>query len=157
MYDTHSTIWHLDNVPKLRDFTFALQDENKQKIVLEIVQEFEERVLKVRDTLESGMIHGDFNEQNVLVEEANDGKWMIKAILDFGDSHYSCYLYELAIAVTYMMVLKKDVAVGGYVIAGYLSVKQISLMELDLLKVRKVNIVLCVVAELVEVLIFIMR
>lgn len=111
-------------------------------MVLKIVQEFEERVLKVRDKLESGMIHGDFNEQNVLVEEIN-GKWMIKAILDFGDSHYSCYLYELAIAVTYMMLLKKDVAVGGHVIAGYLNVKQISPMELELLKVRMMNGYFC--------------
>lgn len=134
----------MDTVPKLRDFTFALQDDNKQKIVLEIVQEFEERVLNVRDTLESGMIHGDFNEQNVLVEEVGDGKWMVKAILDFGDSHYSCYLYELAIAVTYMVLLRKDVAAGGHVIAGYLSVKRISQMELELLKVRKDKIVVCV-------------
>lgn len=80
------------------------------------------------------MIHGDFNEQNILVEEV-DGKWMIKAILDFGDSHYSCYLYELAIAVTYMILLKKDIGVGGQVIAGYLSVNPISSMEVKLLKV----------------------
>lgn len=104
--------------------------------MLEIVQQFEERVLRVRDQLEAGMIHGDFNEQNILVEATADGNWRIKAILDFGDSQYSCYLYELAIAVTYMMLLKRDVLAGGHVIAGYFSVKQMSSFEFELLKVK---------------------
>lgn len=102
--------------------------------MLAIVQEFAERVLKVRDKLEAGMIHGDFNEQNILVEET-DGNWRIKAILDFGDSQYSCYLYELAIAVAYMTLLKKDISAGGHVIAGYFSVKQLPAFEFDLIKV----------------------
>lgn len=96
---------------------------------MDIVRQFEERVLSIRNKLEPGMIHGDFNEQNILVEEIN-GEWQIKAILDFGDSNYSCYLYELAIAMTYMMLLKKDISAGGHVIAGYSSVIRISTIEL---------------------------
>lgn len=109
-------------------------------MILDIVEQFERRVLTdARDKLETGMIHGDFNEQNILVAEIN-GKWTIKAVLDFGDSQYSCYLYELAIAVTYMMLLRRDVGVGGHVIAGYLGVKAISEMEFQLLKVRNIQL-----------------
>lgn len=81
------------------------------------------------------MVHGDFNEQNVLIEEV-DGRWKVKAILDFGDSQYSCYLYELAIAVTYMMLQGRSVKAGGHVIAGYCSVKPIGTSEFGLLKVK---------------------
>lgn len=102
---------------------------------MDVIDEFKQRVLEVRDQLEPGMIHGDFNEQNILVDEMN-GKSRIKAILDFGDSHYSCYLYELAIAMTYIMLLKRDIRVGGHVIAGYLNVKPIS--DTELLKVRNI-------------------
>lgn len=126
----------LDSVPQLKLFLSAITDEKKNNIVKCIIQEFKDRVLTVRNNLESGMIHGDFNEQNIIVNQEN-GTWKITAVLDFGDSQFSCYLYELAIAMTYMIILGKDLNAGGHVVAGYASVKQLNTSELKLLKVNK--------------------
>lgn len=111
-----------------------ISDENKRKIVSDVLEEVSKRVLPVTSQLEKVFIHGDFNEQNILVEE-KDNEWFIKGILDFGDSHYGCYLFELAIAMTYMMIQGKSVEAGGYVLAGYNSIRKIRTEEYDLLKV----------------------
>lgn len=136
-YNTHRTIWMLDSVPQLKQFLSAISDEKKVDTVKRIIQDFEDRVLAVRNDLEAGMIHGDFNEQNIIVNRENGtSEWKIAAVLDFGDSQFSCYLYELAIAMTYMMILGKDLNAGGHVIAGYTSVKQLKVWEINLLKVQ---------------------
>lgn len=99
-----------------------------------IIEEFESRVLPRISTFKKGMIHGDINEQNILVEERN-GKYQVKAILDFGDSHTGCYLFELAIMMTYMILEAKDINMGSYLLAGYLAHQKISEEEYQLLKV----------------------
>lgn len=113
---------------------YAVKDDVKKALFLKIIDEFEERVLIVRDELEKGMIHGDFNEQNVIVKKFR-GIWQVTALLDFGDSHYSCYLFELAITITYMIILAKNMDVAGYVLSGYETERQIPEKEFALLKV----------------------
>lgn len=125
----------LDAVPKLPEFMYAVKDDVKKGLFLQIIEEFEERVLSVRDELEKGMIHGDFNEQNVIVNRYR-GRWQVSALLDFGDSHYSCYLFELAITIAYMIILSKNVNVAGYVLSGYETEREIPEQEFALLKVR---------------------
>lgn len=99
-----------------------------------IINEFEDRVLKNLDKLEKGMIHGDFNEQNILVERRGE-EWRMISILDFGDTQYSCYVFELATLMTYIMILVRSVNAGGYVLRGYSRIRKISDEELNLLKV----------------------
>ncbi|XP_063919530.1 hydroxylysine kinase [Zophobas morio] len=133
-YDNHKTVWHLESVPQLSQFLYAVSDTNRKKIVEEVIEEFSKRVLPMGPNMKRGMIHGDFNEQNILVEE-KDGVWCIKGVLDFGDSHLACYIYELAVTMTYMMIQGKSLDVGGHVLAGYSSVREIPLEEFKLLKV----------------------
>jgi hydroxylysine kinase len=66
------------------------------------------------------MIHGDFNETNIIVDETN-----VSGILDFGDSSYSYYVFEVAICALYMMLdaVKNDctfnqIEIAAHVIAG---------------------------------------
>ena len=50
----------------------------------------------------------------------------------------SCYLYEVAITIMYMMldsVQLRTLDVGGYVLAGYLSVRKLNDVEMECLKV----------------------
>lgn len=135
----------LDSVPQLKQFLSAISDEENNKIVQCIIQEFEDRVLTVRSNLEAGMIHGDFNEQNIILNNET-GAWEIAAVLDFGDSQFSCYLYELAITMTYMMILGKDLNAGGHVMAGYASVKQLKPWETNLLKVNHYFAIYCTIS-----------
>ncbi|KAF2904075.1 hypothetical protein ILUMI_02092 [Ignelater luminosus] len=144
-YNSHQTLWMLDSVPQLSQFLFAVKDATRRKIVEDIIQQFKDRVLTVREILEKGIIHGDFNDQNIVVEKLN-GEWTIKGILDFGDSQYSCYLFELAIAITYMVIVTKNLDAVGYVIAGYSKIRSIPDIEFSLLKV-------CVAARLCQSLV----
>ncbi|CAG2055618.1 unnamed protein product [Timema podura] len=87
----------------------------------------------------AGLIHGDFNEQNILVSSTGeDDPWQITAILDFGDTHISCYLFELAITLCYMMLLTCEgmdpLDVGAHVLAGYSTVRVVPVTELQSLK-----------------------
>ena len=63
------------------------------------------------------MIHGDCNEQNILVQQKYGmaGVHEISGVLDWGDSHYSYYLFEAAIAALYAMI---DSDIVGQVEAG---------------------------------------
>lgn len=125
----------MENVPQLQQFVHAITDNKRKELVKKVIDEFSQRVLKIATNFECGMIHGDFNEQNILVEQDNTGEWNVKGVIDFGDSQYSCYLFELAIAMTYMIIEGKDVDIGGYVLAGYRSVRNLPQDEFNLLKV----------------------
>ncbi|KRT82104.1 phosphotransferase, partial [Oryctes borbonicus] len=134
VYDSHRTIWMMESVPDLKKFLFAVKDRDRRCIVEEIIEEFEEKVLTTVDKLDKGMIHGDFNEQNILVEKIDD-EWRMKSILDFGDSQHSCYLFELAITMAYVMILRRCMNAGGHVLGGFQKVRKVPEEELNLLKI----------------------
>ncbi|KAK9728304.1 Phosphotransferase enzyme family [Popillia japonica] len=134
VYDSHKTLWMLNCVPELKKFLFAIEDREKRSFLEDIIDEFGNKVLTNVDKLEKGMIHGDINEQNIIVER-NGEEWHFKSILDFGDSQYSCYLFELAITMAYAIILKQNMDIGGYVIRGYEKVRKIPEEEFNLLKI----------------------
>jgi Ser/Thr protein kinase RdoA (MazF antagonist) len=65
--------------------------------------------------LRSGVIHGDFNDHNVLVEGG-----CVSGLLDFGDMVHSAVVCELAVALAYA-ILRDDnpLAAAACVIRGY--------------------------------------
>ena len=92
-----------------------------------------------------GVIHGDYNEQNIIVQpKPNQGyqpdvetQYYVHGLIDFGDSLWSYYVFEVAITITYMMVESKIVDplfVGGHVLAGYLTERPLSDIEFNCLK-----------------------
>lgn len=126
--------WTMSNAPDILNYLDAVQNKEREEIVKNVIEEFNLRVLSIEEMLDKGLIHGDINEQNLLVEQINN-HFSLKAVLDFGDTHYTCYLYELAIAMTYMIITSNQIGTGGYVLAGYRSVRTISDQELDLLRI----------------------
>ncbi|KAF5281979.1 hypothetical protein FQA39_LY00503 [Lamprigera yunnana] len=133
VYETRKSIWMLDSIPLLRQFVFAEKCETRKKLIERVILEFEERVLKVKRELEQGIIHGDFNEQNILTERKGQ-EWNLKGILDFGDTQHSCYLFEFAIAATYMMVMNKSIDAVGHLLGGYSTIRAMPDKEFSLLK-----------------------
>lgn len=131
-YEERSSLWMLAETPKLRDFVYAVANEEDRKMILRIVECFERRVLAVVDQLERGIIHGDLNEQNILVNEEGD---RVAAVIDFGDTHRACTIFELAIAVCYMIIQARDLAMARHVIDGFQSVKKLTRLEKDILKI----------------------
>ena len=61
-------------------------------------------------------------------------QYKISGILDFGDMSSGYYIFELAIAIMYMMIENPSpVEVGGHVLAGYESVFPLNEAERDCL------------------------
>merc|ERR1712154_193412 len=116
-------------------FTYVIEDTEKTNLVEDVIQCFEKEVLLNESNFEKAAIHGDFNEQNIIVSD--DGS-QVKAIIDFGDMQYSCLLYDIAITIMYMMVVssEEDALVnGGHLLAGYSKHRAIPDQEWQVLKV----------------------
>ncbi|KZC04169.1 Aminoglycoside phosphotransferase domain-containing protein 1 [Dufourea novaeangliae] len=131
-YDDHKTLWMLISVPKLRQFTYAVENTIERELAHQVILAFERDVLQVTSQLEHGLIHGDLNEQNIVM--CLDGK-SIAAVIDFGDCHRTCLIFELAIALCYMILQAGDLTMGKYVIEGYQDVRKLTELEKKVLKI----------------------
>ena len=148
-YDNRNSIWYLSSIPDVRQFLFAVEDEGRRKLAEEIIDEFCKTVKPAEDQLEKSIIHGDFNEQNILCRENSEGQDEIFSVIDFGDSNYNPLLYELCISIMYMMtkcsLISPNMA-GAHVIAGYIQHRELSLLERRLVRT-------CVAARYVQSLV----
>ena len=67
-----------------------------------------------------------------------DKQYDIHAVIDFGDSADSYYVFEAATTIMYMMVessVINPMKVGGHILPGYLSQQPLTDVEFDALKV----------------------
>ncbi|XP_788471.1 hydroxylysine kinase [Strongylocentrotus purpuratus] len=128
--------WSLNYTPRLRNHLQVLKEDSQRRVIGEILSAFQENVIKKKDNLTKGMIHGDFNDYNILVREKpssslsngtvcpGDDKDVV-GVLDFDDIMYSCIVYDVAIAIMYIMQctnLERDpLESGGIMLAGFLS------------------------------------
>lgn len=62
--------------------------------------------------------------------------WRITAVIDFGDVSVSSYLFELAITMSYAMLVSGDLKTGGFVLGGYSLARIVPEKEIKLLKVH---------------------
>lgn len=131
------SIWMLDNVPQLKDFLYVIKDEQHKDIIEQVLEAFEKRIMRNVDQFEKGVIYGDFNEHNIIVSRKDEQakEYEITGIIDFGDCCYSRYVFELAIAMAYMLLESNDLDTGGLVMAGYSMLRVIPQHEKDVLRV----------------------
>ncbi|XP_042884906.1 hydroxylysine kinase-like [Penaeus japonicus] len=133
-------IWMLENTPDLTKFIFAVRDESRYKMITEILDAWNQRVVPLLPTLDRGMIHGDFNEQNIIVDATapeHPDEYHVSAIIDFGDIQESCYVFEVAITIMYLMIEVDEMPpndAGGHVLAGYLKHRALSEVEWSVLR-----------------------
>jgi len=144
-------IWQLSSVPNIRGFLDAVKDDLNRQMCIEVIDAFDNEVVVIADKLEKGVIHGDFNEQNILVrlqgnceeevkttQEITGSDYDVFGVIDFGDSHENPYLFDLATSIMYMMtqceVIDPNLA-GGHVLAGYKTVRDVTSVEMDILRV----------------------
>ena len=142
-------LWDLKNVTWLRGkYVDALSKNMERKnLVSEIIDAFEAKLTPVLSELPMQTIHGDLNELNILVEDNGFGK-EITGLIDFGDMNYSCRVFDLAICMAYMALLRHQDPTNtiGIVLAGYLSKCDLTDKEIDVLY-------LCVLGRLVQSLV----
>ncbi|XP_011496885.1 PREDICTED: hydroxylysine kinase [Ceratosolen solmsi marchali] len=142
-YENQTSIWILSAVPKLRDFLFVLDDKKDVNLIEKIIVDFETKVLSIIKNLDEGIVHGDLNDDNIIVNADGNN---IEAIIDFGDSHKSCFIFELAICLCYIIIWTNDIDLVKHVIEGYRIVRQLAQQEREILK-------LCICARFAQSLV----
>ncbi|XP_054244012.1 hydroxylysine kinase [Indicator indicator] len=120
-------IWNLANVPLLDQYIYALGQNKHRKVVEEVIEQFKGRVIPKLSSFRPCINHGDLNDHNILVDLSSASlenlQYKVSGILDFSDMSYGYYVFEIAIAIMYMMIESPDpLPVGGHVLAGFESV-----------------------------------
>ncbi|XP_062597953.1 hydroxylysine kinase-like, partial [Saccostrea cucullata] len=144
-FDNYKFMWNLTEVERLRDFLVGIQDEKRKALMIEIIDAFTKEVVPKYDKLTKGMIHGDLNESNIIVQDCAGQDSVpqesrvcdVAAIIDFNDVALSYLVFDVAICIAYMSIKchemdQKDV--GGHVLAGYLSERSLNSTERDVMK-----------------------
>ncbi|KAM3833840.1 hydroxylysine kinase-like [Diretmus argenteus] len=126
--------WSLPNVSLLDPYVVLMDGEPVQEVVKDVLHQYKTCVVPRCSAFRKGINHGDFNDLNVLVQPSGTDGHRISGILDFGDMNSGCYVYELAIAIMYMMIEHpQPVEVGGAVLAGWESILPLNAEEKDAL------------------------
>ncbi|XP_069140871.1 hydroxylysine kinase-like isoform X2 [Argopecten irradians] len=134
----HRRIWNLTEVSDLRRFIYCIRDEDRSRLIQDVIHSFQSDVTKNYNLLKSGTLHADVNDYNILVsEQPTNGEYDVIGVLDFGDSVYSCYVFEIAIIMCYV-ILESDVIdpidAGGHTLAGFLQEFLLGREDLKVLK-----------------------
>lgn len=95
--------WDMKHTLINSDKISYIKDPNDRKILVYYFDLFEQNVFTIQNQLRHCIIHSDLNDNNIIVQgEA------IKGIIDFGDITYSPLIYEVAIALTYIMLSNQN-------------------------------------------------
>jgi 4-aminobutyrate aminotransferase-like enzyme/Ser/Thr protein kinase RdoA (MazF antagonist) len=88
-------LWNLRSTPDLRPLLGEIDDPGRQALVARALHRYDERVRPSWDRLRAQVAHGDFNLDNLLVDEQG----RVTGILDFGDCSHTALAADVAIAL----------------------------------------------------------
>ena len=117
----------------------VLKDEKRIQLIEDGLKRFSTEVLPKLDSLPKQVIHGDWNEHNILASQNENGQFCVIGFLDIGDTIYSYRVLDVAIAMMYFCHLENalnsmtPIEAAGHVLAGYQSVFPLSETEISLL------------------------
>lgn len=129
--ETHE--WDLMALPELAPLARHIADADLKAAVESMLHRTCSSVLPHRDELEHGVIHGDLNDHNLLVDPAPE-RPRLSGIIDFGDALLSPVVADLAICLAYLMLARDGAAAElEHTIRGYHAVRPLSATERRLL------------------------
>jgi 4-aminobutyrate aminotransferase-like enzyme/Ser/Thr protein kinase RdoA (MazF antagonist) len=112
--------WDLARAGWIRGYLQHITDPARRALVERFLSLYESEVVPALGRLRRSVIYGDANDYNVLVGEAWPQPRQVVSVIDYGDMHYSVTVAELAVAVAYAILSKKDLLrAAAAVIAGY--------------------------------------
>lgn len=116
--------WDLANAPSIvENRCHLVTDEPLVRAITALASEFDKRVAPLLRSLPRAAIHGDLNDNNILVggeDDAESRDQRVTGIVDFGDMVHSYRVGDLAIAVAYAMLGSDDpLAIVGHVVRGF--------------------------------------
>lgn len=124
------TIRCFDHITK---YVVAVKDPKQKEVVSEIIRRFKTETLPSMETqLVKSFIHGDTNDQNLLIDDLDS----VIGVIDFDDIGWSYPIVELAITAAYVSMVSEV----GSIIAklrlacqGFESARKVSEIEKSLL------------------------
>jgi 4-aminobutyrate aminotransferase-like enzyme/Ser/Thr protein kinase RdoA (MazF antagonist) len=103
----HEHDWNLRDALRNEFKTGLIPDPADRKIVQHYFSVFKNEVLPTFHSLRKSIIHSDLNEANILVVDNH-----ISGFIDFGDIAFAPAICELAVLLTYVMMLFPDECFG---------------------------------------------
>ena len=88
-------LWNAHAAPRLRPLLDEVADPDRRALVARTLDRFDQRVLPKWERLRAQVVHGDFNLDNLLLDE----RGRVTAILDFGDCCHTALAADLAVAI----------------------------------------------------------
>ncbi len=111
-------MWKLDNVMACKIYLPEVKDEDARDRIERLYRVYEKNILPMLPNLRKAVIHGDANEQNLLVAPDNPTK--ISGLIDFGEMQLASQVNDLAITLAYSLLGENDIAMASTkIIAGY--------------------------------------
>jgi len=124
--------WNLDNVLACKIYLEDVIDEDVRERIEGFYKRYEKNILPKLKHLRKTVVHGDANEQNLLV--AVDRPSKIAGLIDFGDTQRETHINELAITLAYALLGEDDFeSVARQIIKGYTEVFSLEPGELEVL------------------------
>jgi ethanolamine-phosphate phospho-lyase len=126
----HLHKWNLRDALLNKPSMQYIENAADRKIVQYYFNCFEQEFLPQLHTLRQGVIHSDLNEANIIIHEGR-----LKGFIDFGDMSYAPLVCELAILLTYVMMMFPDDCMqkAAIVIAHFHKIFPLSAKEIELL------------------------
>ncbi|MCE7736708.1 MAG: aminotransferase class III-fold pyridoxal phosphate-dependent enzyme [Candidatus Heimdallarchaeota archaeon] len=119
----------------LKKHIIHIVDNDRSNLIQHYLRQFELDFQTRITDLDKGIIHGDANNYNVLVQNPSELSDKIKfGLIDFGDFAYSSKIADLAIAIAYAILDKPNpIATMMQIVRGYSSKHQLQEKEIEIL------------------------
>ena len=100
--------WDLNHLLTYRKLLPHLEDDKERKMAEIVLDTFEQHVCPKILNFKKGIIHGDANGLNIIVQRDNLDEYQMVGLIDFGDCVSSCYVFDLGILLAYVMAENLD-------------------------------------------------
>ncbi|XP_074490644.1 hydroxylysine kinase-like [Sebastes fasciatus] len=124
--------WSLSKIPLLEDCLSVMDGDPLQEVIKAVLEQYKSHVQPKISSFQRGIIHGDPNDLNILVTPVDNGRHEVSGVLDFSLLMNDCYVFDVAVLITYMMLENPSpLDVGGAVLAGWESIMVLTDDERD--------------------------
>ncbi|XP_059196359.1 hydroxylysine kinase-like [Centropristis striata] len=132
VFQRNDVVWSLSNIPLIENYISVMDGDPLQDVIKAVIEQYKSQVQPKLSSFQKGIIHGDTNDQNIIVTPVGNGHHNVSGMLDFSLLSNDCYVFEVAITIMYAMLENaRPLDVGGAVLAGWESIMTLNEDERD--------------------------
>lgn len=126
--------WDLCRALWIKEGMQAVHDPARRALIARAIELYQTDAAPLMTCLRKGVIHGDGNDYNILVDWTADGLSRSVALIDFGDMHEGLMVAEPAVAAAYAALGKcEPLWAAASVVGGYHRTMPLEERELQVL------------------------